>query len=98
MKKIILKSMFLKIYITFFFFFFSSGLRLAEVNALVKYSVTMNIFLTFSMSDPNTQSRSLHSLKHDGRRRLDTYTHKSRFEPTRLIMGQSNIRTYNRNE
>lgn len=86
--------------------YFSSGLILlwssyslaTEVNALVKYSVTMNIFLTFSMRNPNAQSRSLHSLKHDGRRGQDAYTHKPRFEPTRLVMGQSNIRTYNKNK
>lgn len=47
-----------------------------EVNAPLKYSVTMDRFLTFSMSDPNTQSRALHSLKHDGWRGQDAHTHK----------------------
>lgn len=53
----------------------------------------INGLLTFSVSDPHTQSRTLHSLQHDGWRRQNGHAHKPRLEPTRLVMGECNIRT-----
>lgn len=49
---------------------------------------TMTAYCTFSVRNPDPQSRALHAFKPDGRRLLDSHADEPRLKPARLIMGQ----------